>query len=451
MAEGEGLCPDFWNFDGMSHPLDPLVSDPNVTDRPLVSDPNVTDRPLVSDPNVTGRPQGSDGVASVPSDGVTRRLEPASAAQAEDSSAAMASVLAERAAAVRPAASRAAEESVAAERRAGEEATKARALAARAAGGDGSLVEVTAVSKRFLGTLALNDVSLKLREGEMFGLVGPNGAGKTTLLRILATLTPPDSGEVRICGFGLDQVKRIRGVIGFMPDVLGVYDDMLVREYLEFFARASGVPAATRSFAVADTMQAVGIEHMADQPVDGLSRGMKQRLCLGRSILHKPRLLLLDEPASGLDPLARLELREILRALQRGGCTIVISSHVLEDLADMCDRIGVVSRGRLICVEDTHDLIAEKGARRLRVRAIGHDQKLFDHLCGLPQVEGVRWDNEHILFQLGGEGEAGIAQLLGDLIRQGFQVVSFYEESPSLESAYLNVTQAGQGWEVAKS
>ena len=313
------------------------------------------------------------------------------------------------------------------------------------------VAQVTAVSKRFLGTLALDDVSLKLVAGEMFGLVGPNGAGKTTLLRILATLIPPDQGEVVVCGFRLNEVKKIRGVIGFMPDVLGVYDDMLVREYLEFFARASSLPPTTRDYAVRETMQAVGIEHLAEQPVDGLSRGMKQRLCLGRSILHKPRLLLLDEPASGLDPLARLELREILRSLQRQGATIVISSHVLEDLADMCDRIGVVSRGRLICVDETKNLIEEQGTRRLRVRALGKGEELFHHLKTYTQIDGVRWDNDHILFRLGGHQEQDLSDLLKELVSKGFPVVSFYEEPPSLESAYMNVTRAGEGWEVAKS
>jgi ABC-2 type transport system ATP-binding protein len=342
--------------------------------------------------------------------------------------------------------------SVAAERRLAEERIKRSNPRVAVAEPTGEVVaQVTAVSKRFLGTLALDDVSLKLVSGEMFGLVGPNGAGKTTLLRILATLIPPDQGDVVICGFRLNEVKKIRGVIGFMPDVLGVYDDMLVREYLEFFARASALPPTTRDYAVQETMQAVGISHLAEQPVDGLSRGMKQRLCLGRSILHKPRLLLLDEPASGLDPLARLELREILRSLQRQGATIVISSHVLEDLADMCDRIGVVSRGRLICVDETKNLIEEQGTRRLRVRALGKGEELFHHLKTYSQIDGVRWDNDHILFRLGGHQEQDLSELLKELVDKGFPVVSFYEEPPSLESAYMNVTRAGEGWEVAKS
>lgn len=342
-------------------------------------------------------------------------------------------------------------DSVAQERRLAEQHIKVRSGRTVVEPSGALVAQVTAVSKRFLGTLALNDVSLKLGAGEMFGLVGPNGAGKTTLLRILATLIPPDSGEVKVCGFGLKEIKKIRAVIGFMPDVLGVYDDMLVCEYLDFFARASSLPAATRDYAVKETMQAVGIEHLAEQPVDGLSRGMKQRLCLGRSILHKPKLLLLDEPASGLDPLARLELREILRALQRQGTTIVISSHVLEDLADMCDRIGVVSRGQLICVDETKNLIEEQGTRRLRVKSLGPGEELFQFLKSYPEIDGVRWDNDHILFRLGGQQHEDLHELLKNLIQKGFPIVSFYEEAPSLESAYMNVTRAGEGWEVAKS
>ncbi|MEW6278084.1 MAG: ABC transporter ATP-binding protein [Candidatus Eremiobacterota bacterium] len=315
---------------------------------------------------------------------------------------------------------------------------------------EGPLLQAVGLTKRYLGVVALNDVSLSLHPGEIFGLVGPNGAGKTTLLRILATLTPPDSGEATILGYSLRQVREVRALIGFMPDVLGVYDDMLVCEYLDFFARASNLADSVRDYAVEETMRVVGIDHLSDQPVDGLSRGMKQRLGLGRAILHKPRLLLLDEPASGLDPLARLELREILRELQRSGATVLISSHVLEDLADMCDRIGVVSKGQLICVEETRRLIQEKGARRLRIRSADRREELFDHLVGRQDVQGVRWDNECVVFRYeGAQEERDLARFLQDLIGQGFPVVSFSEDEATLESAYLNVTKAGKGWEVA--
>lgn len=313
---------------------------------------------------------------------------------------------------------------------------------------EGWLVEAVGLTKSYLGTLALNDVSLKLRKGEIFGLVGPNGAGKTTLLRILATLTPPDKGEARICGFPLPQVREIRAKIGFMPDVLGVYDDMLVKEYLDFFARASGIEETVREFSVEETLRQIGLDHVAEQPVDGLSRGMKQRLGLGRAVLHKPELLLLDEPASGLDPLARLELREILRRLQRQGATVVISSHVLEDLADMCDRIGVMSRGSLVCVEETTRLIRDRGVRRMRVRAHERADELFEFLKNRKGLAGVRWDNDCVVFQMEGASDAELSNLLKDVVNQGLPLVMFMEEEPTLESAYLNLTRAGEGWEV---
>jgi len=319
------------------------------------------------------------------------------------------------------------------------------------------LVRAVGLTKRYLGTTVLNDVSLTLNEGEIFGLVGPNGAGKTTLLRILATLTNADAGEAWICGFTLQQQREVRARMGFMPDVLGVYDDMLVREYLEFFARAHHLPEATRDYAIRETMAMVGLDSLAEQPVDGLSRGMKQRLGLARAILHNPRLLLLDEPASGLDPLARLELREILRRMQRSGVTVVISSHVLEDLADMCTRIAVLSHGNLVCVDETRKLIEERGGRRLRLKACAREEALFEFLKRYPGVDGLRWDNDCVVFRLerGTNGaasstdDADLAQLMGEVIRAGIPLIRFTEEQSTLESAYLNVTGAGQGWEAS--
>jgi ABC-2 type transport system ATP-binding protein len=311
------------------------------------------------------------------------------------------------------------------------------------------VVRAVSLTKRYGGTLALKDLSLTLLGGEIFGLVGPNGAGKTTLLRILATLTRPDSGEATICGHPLDQVRAVRSRIGFMPDVLGVYDDMLVREYFEFFARACHLPEATRDYAIQETMRLVGIETLAEQGVEGLSRGMKQRLALGRALLHGPRVLLLDEPASGLDPLARLELREILRRLQRQGVSILISSHVLEDLAEMCDRVGILSRGSMVCVQETRDLIEMRGGRFVRARALGNSEDLFDFLAGRSDIEGLRWDNQSLVFQVKGGDEAELARLVARIVGQGISLVAFSEELPSLESAYLNLTRAAEGWEVS--
>jgi ABC-2 type transport system ATP-binding protein len=170
---------------------------------------------------------------------------------------------------------------------------------------------------------------------------------------------------------------------------------------------------------------------------------------LGRALLHGPRVLLLDEPASGLDPLARLELREILRRMQRQGVSILISSHILEDLAEMCDRVGILSRGSMVCVQETRDLIEMRGGRFVRARALGNSEDLFDFLAGRPDIEGLRWDNQSLVFQVKGGDEAELARLVARIVGQGISLVAFSEELPSLESAYLNLTRAAEGWEVS--
>ncbi len=306
------------------------------------------------------------------------------------------------------------------------------------------LLDAVGLTKSYLGTEAIRDVSFKLKAGEIFGLVGPNGAGKTTLLRVLATLTQPDSGQATIGGYSLDQVQKVRGLIGFMSDVLGVYDDMLVGEYLEFFARASKLPDATRDFSVQETLELIGLDHVAERPVDGLSRGMKQRLALGRAILHKPKLLLLDEPASGLDPLARLDLRRRLHELCREGSSILISSHVLEDLADICDRIGVMSNGLMVCVEETARLISDRGQRSIRVESLNQGEELYRYLQGRNDIVGLQWDNRSLIFSMEGAEPSDLAVLLKEILGQGIDLVAFGEEEPNLETAYRNVTTAGR-------
>ncbi|MGV8125433.1 MAG: ABC transporter ATP-binding protein [Candidatus Xenobiia bacterium LiM19] len=302
-------------------------------------------------------------------------------------------------------------------------------------------VSARGLVKRYANVCALSDVSFELFRGEIFGLVGPNGAGKTTLLRILATLLPHDGGTAEICGHPLVSVAKIRSIIGFMPDFLGVYDDMTVREYFEFFARAYEIAERLRSFAINDTLHTIGLAAMEDAVVEGLSRGMKQRLSLGRAILHKPALLLLDEPASGLDPLARLELREILRGLAKKGATILISSHVLEDLADICDRVGVISKGCIVYIEDTDRIISEKGGRQIRITTKERGDELFDALRRHEAVEGLRWDGDALVFHLQGSDDSDLTCLIKTLIDRDFPLLSFQEVKPTLETAYLNLTR----------
>ncbi len=314
-----------------------------------------------------------------------------------------------------------------------------------------SLIAV-GLTKRYQGSLALCDVSVRLKKGEIFGLIGPNGAGKTTLLRILATLTKPDSGEFSINEVSHTNVREIRRQIGFTNDVLGVYDDMLVGEYLEFFARASGIERHLVEFAVEETLRLVDLLNMRDQPVDGLSRGMKQRLAFSRAIIAKPKVLLLDEPASGLDPLARLELKELLLRMARQGTTVVISSHVLEDLAEVSDRVGVLRNGLLIRVAETADLVKEEGSRRLRIQPAERGDELFDFLKARSDVAGLRWDKDELVFRWvspdadqSRANEEDPSKFLASLIGAGFLIRAFSEEKASLENAYLHLAEAERG------
>jgi ABC-2 type transport system ATP-binding protein len=310
-------------------------------------------------------------------------------------------------------------------------------------GRDGEIcLSVRGITKRFTTALALSDISFDLAKGDIFGLVGPNGAGKTTLLRILATLLIPDGGKALVCGHGLDDMLKVRAIIGFMPDFLGVYDDMTVREYFQFFAIAYAIPTKLREYAIQETLHTVGLDRMSDMIVEGLSRGMKQRLSLGRAIIHSPRILLLDEPASGLDPLARLELREILRGLAAKGTSIIISSHVLEDLADVCDRIGVINNGCLLCSEATAELIEKRGGSQIRLMTRGKNDELYEVLECREDVEGLRWDGDMLVFRLKKNDGMDIAALVKSLIERGFPLVSFFEEKPTLETAYLTITRA---------
>ena len=209
-----------------------------------------------------------------------------------------------------------------------------------------SIVKATGLVKRYDRTLAVGGLDLDVEEGEIFGLVGPNGAGKTTTLRILATLLVPDAGDAEIAGASVRRNPNdVRRVLGFMPDSFGVYDDMKVWEYLDFFARCYGIPADRRRRMIGDLLDLVDLGPKRDTYVQGLSRGMQQRLCLAHTLVHDPQVLLLDEPASGLDPRARVELRELLRELRALGKTILVSSHILPELEELCTSVAIIDRG----------------------------------------------------------------------------------------------------------
>ena len=308
-----------------------------------------------------------------------------------------------------------------------------------------TIVRTQGLVKRYDRTLAVAGVDLEIEEGEIFGLVGPNGAGKTTTLRILATLLEPTAGEAEVGGWSLARNPNdVRRVLGFMPDVFGVYDDMRVWEYLDFFGRCYGLSAPARKRIIGDLLELVDLADKRDTYVQGLSRGMQQRLCLAHALVHDPKVLLLDEPASGLDPRARVELRELLRELRSLGKTILISSHILPELEELCTSVAIVDRGKVLASGRIADI--EKRLRVgavLRARVIAEGEALeAARAWFLQQAEvasaAILPDG---LVELGFRGdELQTAALLRDAISSGLSIASFSRAASDLEELFLQVT-----------
>jgi ABC-2 type transport system ATP-binding protein len=316
------------------------------------------------------------------------------------------------------------------------------------------IVRTRGLIKRYAGTVAVAGLDLDVAQGEIFGLVGPNGAGKTTTLRILATLLKPTAGEAEIAGISVrrnpDDARR---VLGFMPDVFGVYDDMKVWEYLDFFARCYGIPAARRRQMIGDLLDLVDLGDKRDAYVQGLSRGMQQRLCLAHTLVHDPQVLLLDEPASGLDPRARVELRELLRELRSLGKTIVISSHILPELEELCTSVAIVDHGQVLAQGRVADI--EKRLRYgavLRVRVLGETDAVESaraFFAAESRVASVAI-LEDGLIELGFRGDdAESAALLARAVQADIRIASFARAASDLEELFLQVTSGNVGEAVA--
>jgi ABC-2 type transport system ATP-binding protein len=317
-----------------------------------------------------------------------------------------------------------------------------------------AIVRATGLVKRYDATVAVAGLDLDVEEGEIFGLVGPNGAGKTTTLRILATLLAPTSGDAEIAGISVRRdPNAVRRVIGFMPDVFGVYDDMKVWEYLDFFARCYGISPAKRQQMIADLLDLVDLGDRRDSYVQGLSRGMQQRLCLAHTLVHDPQVLLLDEPASGLDPRARVELRELLRELRSLGKTIVISSHILPELEELCTSVAIVDRGQVLAQGRVADI-----ERRLRVGAVLRVRVLGDqpareaaraHFAAQPDVASATLLEDGTI-EIGFRGDdEGTARLLASAIRADLAIVTFARAASDLEELFLQVTARDTPGQVA--
>ena len=255
-----------------------------------------------------------------------------------------------------------------------------------------AMVETRGLTKRYGPFLALDSLDLTIEPGIVFGFIGPNGAGKTTSMRILATLLEASAGEAYVAGYSVARdPKAVRQIIGYMPDSFGVYDNMKVWEYLDFFAAAYGVPRARRLGLIDDLLALVDLGEKKDGYVEALSRGMKQRLCLARTLVHDPQLLILDEPASGLDPRARVELRALLRQLGALGKTVIVSSHILTELADICDSVGIIERGRLLAAGPIDQLLRQAQQNRIVLVRLLADARLSegDLLERMRSIDGV--------------------------------------------------------------
>ncbi len=309
-----------------------------------------------------------------------------------------------------------------------------------------SIVRAIGLVKRYDRTLAVAGLDLDVAEGEIFGLVGPNGAGKTTILRMLATLLAPTAGDAEIAGASVRrEPDAVRRVIGFMPDTFGVYDDMRVWEYLDFFARCYGIPAARRRTTINDLLDLVDLGDKRDAYVQALSRGMQQRLCLAHALVHDPQVLLLDEPASGLDPRARVELRELLRELRSLGKTILISSHILPELEELCTSVAIVDRGQILAQGRVADI--ERRLRVgavLRVRVLAADREALESARAWfesdPDVASAEILDDGTI-ELGFRGDdAATARLLAGSVAAGLAVMTFSRAASDLEELFLQVT-----------
>jgi len=310
------------------------------------------------------------------------------------------------------------------------------------------MIKVQNVYKRYRSVHALEDLSLEVPQGAIYGLIGPNGAGKTTLLRILGALIAPTTGQV---WFDNEEVSRspvaIQRKVGYMPDFFGVYPDLTAIEYLEFYAGIHGVPRQKRPSAIMDLLELVDLNSKRDALVETLSRGMKQRLCLARALVHDPDVLLLDEPASGLDPRARVELRELLRTLHGMGKTIVISSHILLELAELCTDIAIIQEGRLIMAGNVEHVTRSLGGSQIEVRVLeraADARQLLKNMPEISQVMNENGDGEAIHAEFTGDDRA-LHRILAALMAQDIPVVSFAPRKGGgrLEEVFMSITEGG--------
>lgn len=306
------------------------------------------------------------------------------------------------------------------------------------------MVRVENLTKKYRGTLAVDGLNMEIPEGEIYGFVGANGAGKTTTMRIIAGLLAPTSGKVYIDDADISvHPREVKRSIGYMPDFFGVYDDLKVTEYMSFYAGLQGISKA-RTLELTDSLlELVRLSHKKEAYVDSLSRGMKQRLCLARSLIHDPRFLILDEPASGLDPRARVEMKEILRELKNLGKTVLISSHILPELSELCTSIGIIDAGKLVASGSVQEVLDKMShADKLKIKVAAKEEEAIQILLEIPGISALSSVTGTIEAAVDG-GDGMLVQILKTLVEKGIPVISYQPEEGSLESVFMHLTERG--------
>ncbi|HJQ67380.1 MAG TPA: ABC transporter ATP-binding protein [Blastocatellia bacterium] len=305
-----------------------------------------------------------------------------------------------------------------------------------------SMIKLEGVSKSYKNFRAVDNMNLDIGRGEVFGFIGPNGAGKTTTIKMLATLMLPDQGRLSIGGYDVvAEPHEVRRLIGYMPDSFGVYEDLLVWEYLDYFAALYKIGPAERRRAISDVLELTDLGVKRDSQVMSLSRGMKQRLCLAKTLIHDPEVLLLDEPASGLDPHARIEIRELIRELCRMGKTVLVSSHILSELADFSTVIGIIEAGRLLAAGRMDDIMARFTSNvMLEITVKGDPQVALGVLAERTDVTRTTFDGRTIRAEYSGPADS-VDELLEYLVRREVRLLGFTRTETDLEDIFLKVTR----------
>ena len=305
------------------------------------------------------------------------------------------------------------------------------------------MIETRNLTKRYGNLIAVNNMTMKLGQGDVFGFIGPNGSGKTTTMRMIATLLNPDHGEAYVCGESIyTQQETIRRLVGFMPDFFGVYDDMTVIEYLEFFAASYRIDSSARRGICEEKLELVDMAFKRDAMVNELSRGQTQRIGLARTLLHDPQVLLLDEPASGLDPRARIEIRNLLKRLGEMKKTVIVSSHILPELADVCTRVGMIEKGNLIVDGNVAEVMRKARSRIvLNVRVKDRSEEAARSVEQCNSVDFVNVTEDQMLAITLKSDIEDYSDIPSTLVEQGFALMLFREEEVNLETAFLELTK----------